>query len=490
MVAAIDGSVALILEQGVPRMQALHAVKDNLGLMARAMRNAIFTNDDEAIREEIGIIETARRQSDEWIQDLGAGALPALERAHAEYARLQSSFIEMAAGHRAEDASFLLKNDLDVQQGANFAALDEALEDEVRRMQAAGAVVRSDIASVRLVVVVVGVLSMLGAVALALWIIRLVAGLLTEAVTISNAVARGDLTLEIAAQGCSETARLLAALKSMQGRLAAIVAAVRQGAEGVATASAEIASGNHDLSARTESQASALEQTVASMDELSSTVRHNADSAQEASRLAAGASAVAERGGAVMTQVVETMGSIHDASRRIADITGVIDGIAFQTNILALKAAVEAARAGEQGRGFAVVAIEVRSLPQRSADAAREIKALIQASVERVAHGGALAEQAGTTMGEVVTSIRQVAGIVAEISTASSEQTAGVRQVGEAIAQTDQATQRNAALVEQMAASAGGLKQQAGDLLDVVAVFRLADDAAALIDSSPRLMLN
>ena len=290
-------------------------------------------------------------------------------------------------------------------------------------------------------------------------------------------IADGDLTHPIEATGNDETSQLLQALATMQSRLASIVGNVRHSAEGVATASAEIASGNNDLSARTEQQASALEETAASREELGSTVRQNADNARQANQLAMNASSVAKQGGDVVAEVVDTMKGINDSSKKIADIISVIDGIAFQTNILALNAAVEAARAGEQGRGFAVVAGEVRSLAQRSAEAAKEIKGLIGTSVERVERGTALVDKAGATMSEVVSAIRRVTDIMGEISAASSEQSSGVSQVGEAITQMDQATQQNAALVEQSAAAADSLKMQAGQLVDAVAVFRLTSGA-------------
>jgi methyl-accepting chemotaxis protein len=274
-------------------------------------------------------------------------------------------------------------------------------------------------------------------------------------------------------RGNQETAQLLVALKEMQSSLVALVHSVRQGSQGVATASAEIAQGNHDLSERTEQQASALEETAASMEELGSTVKQNADSARQANQLAMAASAVAIKGGDVVGQVVQTMKGINESSRKIADIISVIDGIAFQTNILALNAAVEAARAGEQGRGFAVVASEVRSLAGRSADAAKEIKMLINTSVERVEQGSVLVDQAGVTMAEVVSSIRRATDIMGEISAASSEQSLGVSQVGEAISQMDRVTQQNAALVEEMAAAASTLKAQSDDLVQIVEVFKL-----------------
>ena len=296
---------------------------------------------------------------------------------------------------------------------------------------------------------------------------------LTQAMQATNAVEQGDLTFPIRAESKDEIGQLLHSLLGMQAGLVKVVTNVRSGSEGVATASAEIAQGNNDLSARTEQQASALEETAASMEELSATVKQNADSARQANQLAMNASTVAVRGGSVVGQVVETMKGINDASRKISDIISVIDGIAFQTNILALNAAVEAARAGEQGRGFAVVASEVRSLAGRSAEAAKEIKMLINASVERVEQGTALVDQAGTTMTEVVSAIKRVTDLMGEISAASNEQAAGVSQVGEAVVQMDQVTQQNAALVEEMAAAASSLQNQAADLVQVVAVFKL-----------------
>jgi methyl-accepting chemotaxis protein len=289
---------------------------------------------------------------------------------------------------------------------------------------------------------------------------------------VAEAVAQGDLSVSIQLKP-GDTTSTMAALHTMTQQLAESVSRVRVGAEGVSNASSEIASGNADLSGRTESQASALEQTSASMEELGSTVRQNADNARTANQLAQSASTLATQGGEVVGQVVTTMKDINDSSQKIADIIGVIDGIAFQTNILALNAAVEAARAGEQGRGFAVVAGEVRNLAQRSAEAAKQIKGLISTSAERVGQGTALVDRAGTTMNEVVAAIRRVTSIMEEISNASAEQSAGVGQVGEAVTQMDQATQQNAALVEEMAAAATSLRTQAADLVGAVAVFKL-----------------
>ncbi|MDA8450599.1 methyl-accepting chemotaxis protein [Acidovorax sp. NCPPB 3859] len=319
-------------------------------------------------------------------------------------------------------------------------------------------------------------LAVVVALLLSLWVTRSITRPIARAVDVARAVAAGDLTQRIEIHARDEVGLLLESLRDMNTALATVVSRVRQGSESVASASMQIAQGNSDLSSRTESQASALEETAASMEELGSTVAQNADNARQANQLAQASSGVAEQGGAVVAQVVDTMKGISESSRRISDIINVIDGIAFQTNILALNAAVEAARAGEQGRGFAVVAGEVRSLAQRSAGAAKEIKELITASVERVESGAQLADRAGSTMTEVVGSIRRVTDIMGEISAASSEQSAGVAQVGEAVTQMDQTTQQNAALVEEMAAAASSLRSQAQDLVQAVSVFRLASD--------------
>ncbi|WDZ97461.1 methyl-accepting chemotaxis protein [Herbaspirillum sp. WKF16] len=316
---------------------------------------------------------------------------------------------------------------------------------------------------------------------------------LNTAVMVSRQVAQGDLTAEITVKSKDEAGQLLQALHDMNSSLRNIVSNVRVGTETINTASSEIANGNLDLSGRTEQQAGALEETASAMEQLTSTVKQNADNARQANQLAASASEVAEQGGTVVSQVVQTMASINDSSRKIVDIISVIDGIAFQTNILALNAAVEAARAGEQGRGFAVVASEVRSLAQRSAAAAKEIKGLIDDSVEKVGAGSQLVAQAGNTMDEVVASVRRVTDVMSEITAASHEQSTGIEEVNRAIAQMDENTQQNAALVEQAAAAAQSLQEQAGKLSQLVSVFNLRGEAlpgmaqqpARIIDVSP-----
>ena len=337
--------------------------------------------------------------------------------------------------------------------------------------------------AVRLVSVSAIVIGVLLAAFIGLWLIRAISRPLEKAVRVAQGVATGNLSQNIDVRTNDETGQLLRALRTMNESLVATIDQVREGTETIGVASREIAAGNADLSARTESQASSLEETASSMEELTSTVRQNAENARQANQLVVSASDVAMRGGQVVGQVVDTMGSIKDSSRKIVDIIGVIDGIAFQTNILALNAAVEAARAGEQGRGFAVVAAEVRNLAQRSAGAAKEIKALIGDSVEKVDVGGKLVDDAGKTMEEIVNSVKRVADIMNEIAAASQEQSSGIEQVNQAITQMDQMTQQNAALVEQAAAAAESMQTQAAALAQAVAVFKLRDGARARPDS-------
>jgi methyl-accepting chemotaxis protein len=311
-------------------------------------------------------------------------------------------------------------------------------------------------------------------VALVAWLItRSITRPINNAVDIAETVAAGDLTVRIDAASKDETGRLLRALKNMSENLSGMVGSIRVGTDAIASASHQIAAGNQDLSSRTEQQAGSLEETASAMEQLTGTVKQNADNAAQASSLASNASDVAFEGGEVVSEVVHTMAGIKESSKKIVEIIGVIDGIAFQTNILALNAAVEAARAGEQGRGFAVVATEVRSLAQRSAAAAKEIKALINDSVDKIDSGAALVDQAGNTMQAIVKSVKQVADIIGEISAASTQQTTGIEEINQAIRQMDDGTQQNASLVEQAAAASEAMQQQASHLAQVVGAFQL-----------------
>ena len=327
-----------------------------------------------------------------------------------------------------------------------------------------------------------------GLLVMCMFIARSITRPLNDAVRIAHTVAAGDLTTDITVETEDETGQMLHALQDMNSSLVKIVGEVRQGTSTVATASREIATANMDLASRTEQEASSLEETASAMEELIATVKQNAEHAKQANELAISASDVAGKGGSVVSQVVETMGAINQSAKKIVDIIGVIDGIAFQTNILALNAAVEAARAGDQGRGFAVVAAEVRQLAQRSASAAKEIKTLIDDSVDRINHGTKLVDQAGATMSEIVTSVGRVTNIMGEITTATREQTAGIEQINIAIAQMDQVTQRNAALVEQEAAAADSLQEQAANLEKLVSVFKVKDQAGLARPAPAKLM--
>jgi methyl-accepting chemotaxis protein len=335
-------------------------------------------------------------------------------------------------------------------------------------------------ATIRNVSVAMIVLGVLLGVSVGVLLMRSIVRPLNRAVAVANAVAVGDLTSRIDVTANDETGQLLHALKNMNEELSGLVHTVRVSADAIGTGTQQISAGNADLSQRTEEQASSLEETASSMEELTSTVRQNADNAKQANQLAAGASSVAVKGGEVVGQVVHTMTSINESSKKIVDIISVIDGIAFQTNILALNAAVEAARAGEQGRGFAVVASEVRSLAQRSAAAAKEIKALITDSVNKVDDGTRLVDEAGKTMEEIVASVKRVTDIMAEISAASQEQSSGIEQVNQAVTQMDEATQQNAALVEEAAAAAESMKEQAQTLTQAVSVFKIGQGDAAM----------
>ncbi|MDR7376511.1 methyl-accepting chemotaxis protein [Rhodoferax ferrireducens] len=479
---AIKNMLDTATNDRMPKIIAGKEIKDNIRVRAILVRNMVLLEDAAEIKKLADQLAETRAnytKLNSTLQDTitspqGKTALTKMQVAIAAMKDPVDQAVKLATANNNAEATQLLLSTVAPLQATATNAADEFVQVMISNGQVAQTNAHAAYNSALALLIGLGLAAIALLCALGWLLVRSITRPLNLAVDVSRAVAAGDLSLQFNAEGKNETAQLLLALKAMQTSLAQVVGNVRQNAEGVATASAQISQGNNDLSARTEQQASALEETAASMEELSSTVKQNADNARQANQLAQSASTVAIRGGDVVGQVVETMKGINDSSKKIADIISVIDGIAFQTNILALNAAVEAARAGEQGRGFAVVASEVRSLAQRSAEAAKEIKNLISASVDRVDQGTVLVDQAGVTMQEVVNSIRRVTDIMGEISAASSEQSTGVSQVGEAVTQMDQATQQNAALVEESAAAADSLKVQAEQLVDTVAVFKLA----------------
>ncbi|MBL0727694.1 methyl-accepting chemotaxis protein [Piscinibacter sp. HJYY11] len=493
----VDTTANELARHWLPGVKGADALKDDLAQMrVQRMQLTMLEESSRVAAVEAKLAELEKQLAThlaEYSKLIGSPEEKALfDAAEAElkiYVGMNAAMVTRMRDLRAVEAKVILNGEGARSFGAANATLTKLVELNAQGSDAAAKAAEAAYARARIIVLA----ALCAMVVLGLgvgWLVsRDIVTATSQAVTGADRIAAGDLSRTIATERGDEIGQLFKALSKMQANLRQIVTGVRQNAEGVAAASAEISAGNHDLSGRTEQQASALEETAASMEELGSTVRQNADNARQANQLAMSASTVAVSGGEVVDRVVETMKGINESSRRIADIIGTIDGIAFQTNILALNAAVEAARAGEQGRGFAVVASEVRSLAQRSAEAAKEIKSLISTSVERVEQGSSLVDQAGTTMQEVVASIKRVTDIMGEISAASTEQSAGVAQVGEAITQMDQATQQNAALVEQSAAAAESLKGRAKKLVDEVAVFKLDADAPAARSAAPAALV-
>jgi methyl-accepting chemotaxis protein len=460
-------------------------VRYNVSVIHQLMRDAVLADEPQTVRRAADSMNALRAENKDKLGKLDAGIdvtkardiFTAITAARAKDMEQQQTLLKMLAAGRDHDARELLNGEVAQAQQRYVKLLEDFSVVQEERMMAEAKAAKEGFASGKLLMLGVAVLAVVLTVAIAWRATMAITRPLNDAVGMARRVADGDLSLRIDATGTNETGQLLGALKDMNDSLVRIVSQVRHGAETMVAASTEIATGNMDLSGRTERQASALEQTASSMEELTGTVQRNAGNAREGNQLARSASDVAARGKTVVAQVVDTMNAINESSHKIVDIISVIDGIAFQTNILALNAAVEAARAGEQGRGFAVVASEVRSLAHRSAAAAKEIKALIGGSVEQVGAGAQLVSSAGSTMDDVVASVGQVAAIIGEISAASSEQSQGIEQVNKAITDMDDVTQQNAALVEQAAAAAQSLREQAENLLHLVGVFTL--DGAA-----------
>jgi methyl-accepting chemotaxis protein len=489
MLGRVNQGTKDIVQQHMPKIEAAVSILDQTNNISVALRNLLL-NDDPADRK---LQTTKVMQARGAIQSLldkdkehAGGATPAERELASQTADNNSKFVKqqdellkrIGAGD-IEGAKAYLNTEFRPLLLAYKKVLNEQIKIQKAAVAAAAENAESTYTETRLLMSGLGVAILALAGAIAWSISASITRPVARALEVANTVAAGDLTSRIDVSSRDEMGQLLQALKAMNESLANTVQTVRGGTETIATASGEVAAGSQDLSARTEQQAGSLEETASSMEELTSTVKQNADNARQANALAESASNVAARGGAVIEQVVGTMREIHAASGKIADIIGVIDGIAFQTNILALNAAVEAARAGEQGRGFAVVAGEVRNLAQRSAAAAREIKSLIVDSNGKVADGNKLVSEAGGTMREIVDSVRRVTDIMTEITTASHEQSGGIEQINQAIAQMDEATQQNAALVEQTSAAAEAMQDQAARLAQAVSVFRLNDAGQA-----------
>jgi len=490
--AHIQSGLDRIVSVNVYKSGLYKDMSESVHIISRITRTLIILTDMESMQREKKKLDEARDVYDKAWEALMK--TPATEQGKALRARIlevrtasrpiNDRLIENALANRNDAATaIMLKEAMPAMQKWQDEIHDAmTMQEDANKKETEDAHVAYAQARALMLMLLAGALAL--GVAVAWWITRSITVPINQAVGIAEKVAAGDLTGRIEATTTDETGQLLKALKEMNDSLLRIVGQIRTGSETISTASAQIAAGNQDLSSRTEQQASSLEETASSMEELTSTVKQNADNARQANQLAVAASEVAVRGGEVVSQVVSTMDAIQESSKKMSDIISVIDGIAFQTNILALNAAVEAARAGEQGRGFAVVASEVRNLAQRSAAAAKEIKTLIDDSVSKVGSGGKLVHEAGSTMEEVVSSIRRVNDIMSEITAASAEQSAGIEQVNQAIVQMDTVTQQNAALVEEAAAATESMQEQAGRLVQLVSTFKTGNGADIAVQAA------
>jgi len=483
----IYGGTRDLADNWLPSVQTLGTAQVAANAARRATLATLLTTVDSTRKDEEGkrlaSIELMNKTLDSYSSMVASSedrrAYDAVKAAWADYLALDNRVAALEQGD--DEAKTQARTIVMTEAVKSFATLSDRLAEHVA-VNRAGAVGATDAAAANyhaaFIATVVLMLLALAVATFTAWLItRSITGPIGRCVEIAQTVARGDLSSRIDVQGQDELALLLGSLKDMNTKLAQVVGQVRNTSESIATGSAQIAAGNTDLSSRTEQQAASLEETAASMEELTTTVKQNADNAEQGNVLASNASHIAQRGGEVVRQVVETMREISDGSARVGDITSVIEGIAFQTNILALNAAVEAARAGEQGRGFAVVAGEVRTLAQRSANAAKEIKELIDASTRQVSEGAKLVADAGNTMDEVVHAVKRVTDLMAEIAAASTEQRTGIEQVNQAVMQMDTVTQQNAALVEEASAAAQSMAAQSSGLRELVSIFRI--DGAA-----------
>ena len=478
---AVDDDTEVILHDRYVKVALAQTVENEVNRQLRAMRTALIASDPAVVEKELAKIEASVPVVNGAIEkltatvhsDQGKAALKALVESRARFKEREAGMLQLIKAGKTDQARSDLVSVVLPLQDVYLHAIEEFSRSQVEGMEAFGRAAGEMADEAKILLGSLSAVAVLLAMAIAWLLTRSITVPIAQAVRVAQTVASGDLTSRIEVHGRDETGQLLAALKTMNESLVRIVDQVRLSSDSIATGSTQIATGNADLSHRTEEQASNLQQTAASMEEITATVKQSAQSARAAAELAVSANGVATKGRSVVAEVVSTMGDITTSSRKIADITGVIDGIAFQTNLLALNAAVEAARAGEQGRGFAVVAGEVRTLAQRAATAAKEIKALIGESAGRVETGARLVQGAGTTMEEIVQHVQRVAQLISEIGTASDQQSVGIGQIGDAVNQLDQVTQQNAALVEESAAAADSLSRQAQQLTALVGAFRL-----------------